>query len=99
MHIFFKKKPLLFLTGEILLNRNFGLYPLISHNMNPIHVQITNNGSVAVIRSFIEVLYLNVHILVNMQQGWTLRIVRLPATTESTCRTTELPTPLVRQDK
>ncbi len=27
-------------------------------------------------------------------QGWTLRIVRLPGTTESSCRTTELPTDL-----
>ncbi len=32
-------------------------------------------------------------------QGWTLSIVRLPGTTESNCRTTELPNPLVRQDK
>ena len=32
-------------------------------------------------------------------QGWTLRIVRLPWTTESTCRTTEIHTPLVLQDK
>ncbi len=32
-------------------------------------------------------------------QGWALRIVRLPRTTESTCWTTELPTPLVLQDK
>ncbi len=38
-------------------------------------------------------------IKVNVHQGWTLRIVRLPGTTESTCRTAELPTPLVRQDK
>ena len=30
------------------------------------------------------------------EQGWTLRVVRLPWTTESNCRTTELPTPLVR---
>ncbi len=27
-------------------------------------------------------------------QGWTLRIVRLSGTTESNCRTTDLPTPL-----
>ncbi len=32
-------------------------------------------------------------------QGWTLRIVRLPWTTESTSRTTEISTPLVLQDK
>ena len=32
-------------------------------------------------------------------QGRTLRIVRLPWTTESTCQTTEIPTPLVLQDK
>ncbi len=44
-------------------------------------------------------IYMGSHVKI-LPQGWTfLRIVRLPGTTESNCRTTELPTPLVREDK
>ena len=109
--VYFKHFHQVFIISTWYLPFLPGIYPISTHGSLEIYFYsvhptllldsqyATNNGSLIVTYGLTHLLYeiQSFKIWVNLTlQGWILRIVRLPGTTESNCQTTELLTPLVR---